>query len=251
MPKFLDADNFDGAHFIITGGSAGLGAALAKAAVDQSASVHVLDVDPVPDERVEYTPMDVSDADAWHRLEIANPPDAVFLNAGVMSAPAGSQAQAYRFLHTNQDSYKRIVGVNLDGVIYGVRALSPLMPPDSCIIVTVSMAGLFAYPFDPLYAMTKHALVGFVRSVQGELGERGIRIHAYCPNRIQTSLRPSATKTAEDLSPEVAAKAALDLLHEPSSGYAWIKESANKAMFRHPAEPVSRLRRVLARLTQR
>src|SRR5688500_20237624 len=62
------------------------------------------------------------------------------------------------------------------------------MPKGSTIVVTASLAGLTAIPDDPIYGLTKHAVVGFVRSVAPQLAERGIRIQAVCPGWADTSL---------------------------------------------------------------
>ena len=54
---------------------------------------------------------------------------------------------------------------NVDGVVFGVRELAArLMPNGGSIVATASLAGLTATPMDPIYSLTKHAVVGFVRS---------------------------------------------------------------------------------------
>jgi NAD(P)-dependent dehydrogenase (short-subunit alcohol dehydrogenase family) len=62
------------------------------------------------------------------------------------------------------------------------------MPKGSTIVVTASLAGLTAIPDDPVYGLTKHAVVGFVRSAAPQLAERGIRIQAVCPGWADTGL---------------------------------------------------------------
>ena len=59
---------------------------------------------------------------------------------------------------------------NIDGVVYGVRELAArLMPNGGSIVATASLAGLTATPMDPIYSLTKHAVIGFVRSVAPQL----------------------------------------------------------------------------------
>ena len=80
------------------------------------------------------------------------------------------------------EQYRRIMRVNVDGVVFGVRELAArLMPNGGSIVATASLAGLVAAPLDPMYAVTKHAVVGFVRSGAPQLAARGIRINALCP----------------------------------------------------------------------
>src|SRR5262245_18200694 len=62
------------------------------------------------------------------------------------------------------------------------------MEPGSAIVVTASLAGLEPMASDPVYALTKHALVGFVRSVARQLADRGVRIVAVDPGIADTPL---------------------------------------------------------------
>ena len=56
------------------------------------------------------------------------------------------------------------------------------------IVATASVAGLTAMPDDPVYAATKHAVVGFVRSVAPALERQGIQINAICPGIADTAM---------------------------------------------------------------
>ena len=80
---------------------------------------------------------DVADPQAWLDVE---PADLVCLNAGVLAKGDGTI-----------DDYRRILGVNVDGVVFGVRRLDRVMPKGSTIVVTASLAGLAAIPDDPVY----------------------------------------------------------------------------------------------------
>ncbi len=234
----------------ITGGSSGLGRAIAQQF--NKHQVTVLDTVPPGDQGYTYIKHNVCDAPSWTALAAREPPpDVLFLNAGVMSALNGSPAEQYQFAASTADSYRRIAAVNLDGVVYGLQAYVPRMRPGSCIIVTASIAGLYPYTFDPLYAMTKYGVVGLVRSLEQELTRRNIRIHAFCPNRIKTALLPDATKTAEDLSVDAAAKAAVALIDETSSGFAWVLESEGGPLQRFPPPPMSVSKRIFRYLFKR
>src|SRR5205085_11984553 len=70
------------------------------------------------------------------------------------------------------EEYRKILGVNVDGVIFGVREAVRLMgqtETGGAIVVTASFSGLIPYPFDPLYSVTKNAVVGLVRSLSPNL----------------------------------------------------------------------------------
>ena len=86
--------------------------------------------------------------------------------------------------------YRRAVGVNMDGVVFGVSAAVPLLVRSGggAIVVTSSLAGLTAYDGDPVYTMTKHAVVGLVRALAVPLSSDNIRIGAVCPGFTDTPL---------------------------------------------------------------
>ena len=86
--------------------------------------------------------------------------DLAHLNAGVMTGEADITA-------LTDETYRRIMSVNVDGVVFGVRALVPALAArgGGAIVATASLAGLIGFSPDPIYCLTKHAVVGLVRSV--------------------------------------------------------------------------------------
>jgi NAD(P)-dependent dehydrogenase (short-subunit alcohol dehydrogenase family) len=154
---------------LVTGGASGIGAAIAELLRAEGAEVKVLDL---------ATGFDVSDAGTWERV---GPVDLACLNAGVLTGERD-------VTQLTDDAYRRILGTNVDGVVFGVRRLVEAMKPGSAIVVTASLAGLTPMPEDPIYSLTKHALIGFVRSVAPQLAERGIRINAVAPGIADTPL---------------------------------------------------------------
>ena len=127
---------------LVTGGRGGIGSAICA----------LLD-DPLPLDLPEF---DVGEPDAWRSIE--GEFDAAFLNAGIgIGYPDAAELP--------ESEYRRIVGANLDGVVFGTRELARrLMPTGGSIVATASLAGLTAMPFDPAYTATKHAVVGWVRA---------------------------------------------------------------------------------------
>ena len=114
--------------------------------------------------------------------------DVACLNAGVLGGPADPG-------ELELDGYRRAVAVNVDGVVLGVRRLAHVMPAGGRITVTASLAGLTAMPDDPVYALTKHAVVGFARSVAPALAARGLSINAVCPGIADTPMLSGALRT--------------------------------------------------------
>ena len=154
---------------LVTGSAGGIGTAIVDHLRTEGFTVRELDV---------VDGFDVRDSDAWEHIGSV---DLACLNAGVFTGE--------RELATLTDGqYRRALGVNVDGVVFGVRRLDRVMPKGGCIVVTASLAGLTEVADDPVYGLTKHAVVGFVRSVAPQLAARGIRIQAVCPGWADTGL---------------------------------------------------------------
>lgn len=205
---------------LITGGRGGLGRAFAAALPD--AEVTALDL---PE-------FDVGDSAAWRALE--GEYDAAFLNAGVITGESS-------IADLTDEQYGRAVRANMDGVVYGVRELAArLMPNGGSIVATASLAGLTATPADPIYALTKHAVVGFVRSVAPQLAMQRIRINALCPGYTDTNIVPDELRCVLDvplMEPSFVAEAALQALDDEETGGAWVAQPNRILQFRFPNVP--------------
>ena len=207
-------------NVLITGGRGGLGLAFAAALGD--AEITALDL---PE-------FDVGDSAAWRALE--GEYDAAFLNAGVVTGESSVAA-------LTDELYWRAVRANMDGVVYGVRELaSRLMPSGGSIVATASLAGLTATPMDPIYALTKHAVIGFVRSVAPQLAAQRIRINALCPGYTDTGIVPDELRGVLDvplMEPSFVAEAALHALNDEETGGAWVVQPNRILQFRFPHIP--------------
>ncbi len=180
---------------------------------------------------------DVSDPHAWEQVGAV---DLACLNAGVVTGEAD-------VARVDDDQYRRIVGVNVDGVVFGVRRLAQVMDGGS-IVVTASLSGLIATEPDPLYALTKHAVVGFVRSVAPQLAERGIRINMVNPGFVDTPMIDEVGRSAFEaagfplLRPEDVAAAVMLAAADDEVGQAWIVQPGREPLkFRYPGIPGPRV----------
>jgi NAD(P)-dependent dehydrogenase (short-subunit alcohol dehydrogenase family) len=149
---------------LVTGGASGIGAAVVRVLESEGVDVRSLDL---------ATGFDVSDPAAWDQVEAV---DFAFLNAGV--GGSGDDLAGYR----------RMLGANVDGVVFGVRRMEQVMARGGSIVATASLAGLMPMPADPIYTLTKHAVVGYVRAMAPHLAERGITINAICPGFVDTPI---------------------------------------------------------------
>jgi NAD(P)-dependent dehydrogenase (short-subunit alcohol dehydrogenase family) len=213
---------------LVTGGRSGIGAAIVSALERDGVDVQVLDI---------ADGFDVSDPRAWAAVGAV---DLACLNAGVV---AGESEMA----RVSDEEYRRIVGVNVDGVVFGVRRLAQVMDGGS-IVVTASLAGLTATEQDPLYALTKHAVVGFVRSAAPQLAARGIRLNMDNPGFVDTAMMDSVGRAAFEaagfplLQPEDVAAAVLRAAEDEDVGQAWIVQPGREPMkFRFPNLPGPRV----------
>ncbi|HYH52023.1 MAG TPA: SDR family oxidoreductase [Acidimicrobiia bacterium] len=184
---------------VVTGGASGIGHATAVRLAEEGATVVVADIDAAGAHKVaddvggSAFELDVTEPAAWQRLvdQLSGPAggggvggvDIAFLNAGVATGED-------RITELTDAAYRRIMSINVDGVVFGVRALVPLIAGrgGGAIVATSSLAGIMGFAPDPIYTLTKHAVVGLVRSLAPQLERDGITINAICPGITDTPL---------------------------------------------------------------
>jgi NAD(P)-dependent dehydrogenase (short-subunit alcohol dehydrogenase family) len=179
---------------LITGGASGIGLALGRLLVSGGTRVVIADRDREAGERAAgelgatAVTMDVSDPDAvregMRAAEAAHGRlDGVALNAGLTTGETAIE-------ELTLERYRTVLGVNIDGVVFGIRESLPALrrAGGGSIVITASLSGLTPYPQDPIYAMTKHAVVGLTRSLAAPLSADGVTINCICPGFVETPL---------------------------------------------------------------
>lgn len=191
---------------LVTGAGSGIGAAVCEVLCSRGRPPLVTDIDERAAARVGRTLGSL----AGDRTSLAG----AVLNAGV--AGGGD------ILDLDRDRYRTLFAINVDGVVNGLTALAPLLsgrPLGAAITVTASIAGLTAIPFDPIYAMTKHAVIGLVRGYADHLAARGIRLQAVCPGLVDTPLLGHGrAQAAEAGYPLLSAREIADVLADCADG---------------------------------
>jgi NAD(P)-dependent dehydrogenase (short-subunit alcohol dehydrogenase family) len=117
------------------------------------------------------------------------------------------------------------------------------MAPGGAIVATASLAGLVAVESDPIYALTKHAVVGFVRSAAPGLAARGIRLNAVCPGVVDTPMTDAIRDRLQLagfplLGPDDVAEAVVRAAEDEEVGQAWVVQPGRDPLrFRFPGVP--------------
>ena len=189
---------FDGSTAVVTGAGSGIGRCSAERFAAEGATVVCVDL--AGDALAEVADRiggiavagSVGEPATWREVvaaaETARPLRAAHLNAGVYGWTGAIE-------DLPPDVYRRTTSANIDGVVLGVSALVPLLrrAGGGALVATASVAGLAAFSPNPIYTMTKHAVVGLVRALAPTLAADGIGIAAVCPGVVDTPMTVEAT----------------------------------------------------------
>ena len=189
----------DGKVVLVTGASAGIGRAAAVACGREGARLVVSARRAAEGEETAelvratgapalFVPADVSREDDVRRLVEATVErfgalDAAFNNAGVEQDPEPLTDQT-------EATYLRIMETNVKGVWLSMKheVAQMLKRGGGAIVNTSSVAGVVGFPGAPIYAASKHAVVGLTRSVALEYAAQGIRVNAINPGAVETDM---------------------------------------------------------------
>jgi NAD(P)-dependent dehydrogenase (short-subunit alcohol dehydrogenase family) len=231
----------EGRRALITGGASGIGLATAKRFMDEGATVAIVDLNEeagkkaADDIGAHFIRADASSSDEVAEAfrqgsEELGGLDIAYLNAGVTT-------QQPDFAHLTDEQYFRILNINVNGVVFGVReAVRAMTPGGGSILATASLAGLIAYAGDPIYALTKHAVVGLVRGLGQTLPDLGITLNAICPGITETPLvGADAVRMLKEakfpvIPPEAIADACVIAITDGSSGDCWAIQAGRDAV---------------------
>jgi len=226
---FMALNELGGKVAAITGAASGLGRAMALAFAAEGADLALADVDEAGLAQTGKLVAAFGVKSFWMRIDVSKASEietfarrcveelgAVHLvcnNAGVaVSGPVWETSEA---------EWQWILGVNLLGVVHGVRAFAPRLieRDEGHIVNTASVAGLISPPGMGAYCVSKHAVVTLSEALHHDLRERGSRVGvsvlcpAYVPTRIADSERNSPaeviTKSKERLAKEAALRKAV------------------------------------------
>jgi NAD(P)-dependent dehydrogenase (short-subunit alcohol dehydrogenase family) len=228
----VTSEAFRGKVAWITGGAQGFGAGVARRLAGFGAKVVVSDINAQSGEAVAasiggtFVPCDVSKLDACSAavdavLKEHGQIDVAFLNAGISTGCLLGE-------DFDLPLYRRAMGVNLDGVVFGAHAVYGPMKAagGGDIVATASLAGLVGTGFDPVYGANKHGVVGLVRAIGEDWPQYGIRVNALCPGFADTAIvDPLRGVLAESgiplIPPEMVVDAFVSAATSGRSGECW------------------------------
>lgn len=198
---------------IVTGGGAGIGAAIATALVDSGASVLVADLNADAanavaarlGERCIAAGGDVSDPAVIDSLIAAA--EATFGPVDIFVANAGTTAGMG--LDSSDESWGVALDVNVLAHVRAARALMPgwLERGSGYFLSTASAAGLLTQIGSATYSVSKHAAVGFAEWLAVTYGDRGVAVSCLCPMGVNTALLNSGFDSGAGADASVAASA--------------------------------------------
>ncbi len=234
---------------VVTGGGSGIGRSTTELLARADVSVAVVDLDGDSADMAASAvgglgiQADVGRSEAWPGIVDAVTKhfggiDLAHLNAGVTTGEAD-------VTKITDAIYRRAVGVNVDGVFFGVRALVPALSirGGGAMVVTASLAGLIGFSPDPVYCLTKHAVVGLVRSLGPQLTEHGITLNAVCPSIVDTPLIDDMRDVLQGsgfplIDVRAVSEAVVDRLSGDETGQAMVIQAGREALpFRFARPP--------------
>jgi len=183
--------SYEGKQAVVTGGTTGMGRAIAEALLERGARVLVTgrteqnlaearralgpSAHVVRSEASSLADIDALRGEIESKLGTV---DAVFVNAGYAKLTLHDRV--------SEAEYDRMFGINTKGPYFTLQRLAPLVRDGGAFVLTTSVANQVGYPGMSVYAGTKAALRSFAQSFAAELLPRRIRVNALSPGFIKT-----------------------------------------------------------------
>ena len=209
---------FAGKTAVISGGAEGIGLSIAQALGNQKMNIVIADIDQsnLAKARLELesdgvsvlaVALDVAQEDQWQ--EVANQAVAKFGKVHMVVNNAGVGGDTGPIESQDTKGWQWTLDVNLMGVVYGAKVMTPLIKKHGeggWIVNVASMAGMGGIPYAGAYTATKAAVVALSESWAGELEGDGIHVSVLCPAFVQTRIYESARNRPEKYQPDPTPK---------------------------------------------
>ena len=193
-----NADRFSGRVALVTGGSSGIGEAVARRLRDEGARVASFDLAGKAPEDVLALTGDVSqsgdvEAAVAHVRHELGPVDILVCSAGV---PGASRST----VDVTDEEWRRVMGINADGIFYCNRAVIPSMVErgHGRIVNVASIAGKEGNPMAAAYSASKAAVIAMTKAFGKDLARTGVIVNCVAPAVIETPMLGDMTQEHVD-----------------------------------------------------
>lgn len=186
---------FTGRRAIITGGASGLGKAAAARIVAEGGQVSLWDLNPdtlstaaAEIGAAHMVALDVSDADAV--ADAARAAHGALGGLDILIASAGITGATVPVTDFPLDSWRRVIDINLNGVFYCCRAVTPYLLENGYgrIVNVASVAGKEGNPNASAYSASKAGVIGFTKSLGKELATSGVIVNSLTPATFESPI---------------------------------------------------------------
>ena len=194
---------FEGRTAVISGGAEGIGLSIAKALGEQKMNIVLADIDEknllksaaeleslgIP---VLAALLDVADEMQWK--SVAEKAVERFGKVHMVVNNAGVGGDSGPIENQETEGWQWALGVNLMGVVYGAKVMTPLIKDHGeggWILNVASMAGMGGVPYSGVYTASKAAVVALSESWAAELKDKRIGVSVLCPAFVQTRIYDS------------------------------------------------------------
>lgn len=191
----------------ITGAASGIGLELARLLAAEGANLALADIEAAPLEaaRIELSrnreitvasfPLDIADRDSFYRVA-----DDVIRRFGKLHIACNHAGVSYPggpLEETPDGDLDWVIGVNIFGILNGIKALVPKIRATGeagHVVNTASFLGLYLPPGEhrALYSATKMAVIAISQGLRDELEPSGIGVSVFCPSAVNTKTLNSA-----------------------------------------------------------
>lgn len=191
----------EGKVSIVTGGSSGIGKAIAEKFVEEGAEVVIAnrtreDGEAVAEElgdQCTYKQTDVREYDQVEELVEFTVEEFGRLDVMVNNAGIGSENPVGEM---DLDEWENVTATDLDGVVYGTKAALPhLEESDGCIVNNASIYGLVGGKGAAAYSAAKGGVVNFTEQVAIDYADEGVRVNCICPGFVETPMTEDLLET--------------------------------------------------------
>lgn len=186
---------------LVTGGASGIGWAIARGFAAEGASIALWDVSHAVEVKagelsaefqvpVMGFAVDLTQEDAVRHAHAATVARLGGLDHVIHSAAIGSGKFGFPFTNLNPADWRRVLDVNILGMVHVAHAVVPEMLPrgNGTFVFISSVAGQIGSQTDPPYSASKAANINFAQCLAKDLAPHGIRVNSLCPGMVQTPL---------------------------------------------------------------